>query len=307
MHFWGRARAAAALLLMTATLSAVVPAAASSVAIPAALPSDAPPPGGGYVPLAPVRIADTRSGGGPTGNLTVPVVGVGGVPATGVSEVVLNVTAISSGAGGWVVAYASSDQMPSTSNINVPTGSVTPVASMVVVSTGAHGAITLYASSAMTLIVDVMGYFTTVQTAQTAATFDPVTPLRLLDTRSPGHQAVGGGTTITVPVAGVGDVPPTATAVVLNTTVTAPVAGGWVTDFPAGGLTPATSTINFGPGQTVAEPSHHHPWPGRRLVLRRSDDASDRGRHRVLRELRHRKLLRARLTPARCRHTGPPV
>ena len=63
----------------------------------------ASPVGGTYHPLSPVRILDTRTGLGGVprarlgagGTLNVQVAGHGGVPATGVSAVVLNTTVTS--------------------------------------------------------------------------------------------------------------------------------------------------------------------------------------------------------------------
>lgn len=81
--------------------------------------------------------------------------------------------------------------------------------------------------------------------------FHAVTPDRVLDTRDP-LDPMGPGETITVPVAGLGDVPADAVAVAVNVTVTSPTAEGWLTVWPAGDSMPPTSTINFVPGQTVA-------------------------------------------------------
>ena len=54
-------------------------------------------------------------------------------------------------------------------------------------------------------------------------------------------------------VTGPGGVPGTGvTAVLLNVTVTEPSAGGWLTVFPSGTTRPLASTINFAPGQTIA-------------------------------------------------------
>jgi hypothetical protein len=47
-------------------------------------------------------------------------------------------------------------------------------------------------------------------------------------------------------------VPATAKAVALNVTVDAPTMGGYLTLFPGGDGLPATSTINFKAGRTLA-------------------------------------------------------
>src|SRR5262249_46297693 len=66
-------------------------------------------PAGGFVPLAPARVLDTRNGtGAPTGAVAaggvvdLAITGHGGVPGSGVSAVVLNVTVTEPRADGYV-------------------------------------------------------------------------------------------------------------------------------------------------------------------------------------------------------------
>jgi len=54
-----------------------------------------------------------------------------------------------------------------------------------------------------------------------------------------------------LPVAGHGTVPANASGIVANMTVTNPIAPGFLTVGPTPGST-STSTLNFGPGQTIA-------------------------------------------------------
>jgi hypothetical protein len=53
-------------------------------------------------------------------------------------------------------------------------------------------------------------------------------------------------------VTGRAGVPASATAVVLNVTATESTAAGFVTAWPAGGPRPLASTLNFAPGDNVA-------------------------------------------------------
>jgi hypothetical protein len=85
------------------------------------------------------------------------------------------------------------------------------------------------------------------------------TPVRVLSTRDginavPG--AVAGGTTRTLKLTDANGIPAYATAVALNVTVTNPTAASFVSVYPEGqyaiGQTPATSNLNFNPGQTIA-------------------------------------------------------
>lgn len=94
--------------------------------------------------------------------------------------------------------------------------------------------------------------------AGTASTYTPVTPKRILDTRSGlGAPAakVGPGSSIDLTVHGVttaeGAVPSNASAVVLNLTVTGTTSGTDVRAYPAGTPVPGASNLNAGAGQTV--------------------------------------------------------
>ena len=83
-----------------------------------------------------------------------------------------------------------------------------------------------------------------------------VTPCRVLDTRDStglyGGPPLSSGVVRAVNLFGRCGIPNTATAVVANLTVTRPTAAGYVTLYASNQGVPATSTINFGPGQTRA-------------------------------------------------------
>jgi V8-like Glu-specific endopeptidase len=87
----------------------------------------------------------------------------------------------------------------------------------------------------------------------TAGYLHPLTPARVLDTRSGvgADGPVGAGRSIEVQVTGRGGVPAGAGAVVLNVTVTQPTTSGYVTVYPSGSDRPTASNLNFRPGQTV--------------------------------------------------------
>lgn len=89
--------------------------------------------------------------------------------------------------------------------------------------------------------------------------FNPLTPIRLFDTRptepqgavSISQQRYGGGTVLQVKVAGVAGVPATgAGAVSLNVTAIDPLAPGFVTVYPCG-TRPLASNLNYVTGQIV--------------------------------------------------------
>ena len=83
----------------------------------------------------------------------------------------------------------------------------------------------------------------------------PLTPFRLLDTRSgigaPAAIAAAGSTT-EVQVAGRGGVVATAKAVALNVAVTEPKSSGFVTAYPCGTTRPTTGNLNYVAGQTIS-------------------------------------------------------
>ena len=221
---------------------------------------------GGYVPLSPARVTDTRpfSGQpnagltlGPGGRLDVQITGAGGVPATGAAAVVLNVTVTHTSSAGFITAYPTGPSMPLASNLNWGRAGTT-VPNRVVVPIGAGGKVTFYNGSGSTdLLVDVNGYFT--DATASGNVFVGVPPTRIVDTRfGIGALAspIGPGMSIPVTVAGVGGVPTMASgtppqAVVVNVTVTNPTAASFLTVWPSGTGMPLSSDLNFVGRQTV--------------------------------------------------------
>ena len=76
---------------------------------------------------------------------------------------------------------------------------------------------------------------------------------RTFDGFTQGGGAIGPGQTLTIPVLGRAGVPANGVgAVVVNVTATSPSSIGFLTVFPSGEPRPATSSVNFTAGQTVA-------------------------------------------------------
>jgi hypothetical protein len=222
-----------------------------------------PPPAsrGAYKPLPPARIMDTRTGAGgvpvaplgPGGTLDVQITGQQGVPSSGVSAVVLNVTATNTSAPGYLTVYPAGVARPLASSLNWAAGQTVPNLVEVAVSTA--GKVTIFNFAGLTdVLFDVAGYVaTTTGTPGPDGLLTPLVPARILDTRSgTGGSTIGPGQTIDVPVAGNGGVPSSGVAaVVLNVTATNPTASGYLTAFPAGVTRPLASNLNFLAGQTV--------------------------------------------------------
>ena len=119
--------------------------------------------------------------------------------------------------------------------------------------------------------------------------FNPVTPMRLLDTRPTAK--VGAGCVVSVDVSSVA--PVGAAGIALNVTTTEAVARGFVTAYPCGSARPPTSNVNPRVGDPtpnlVIVPARHHPH---RLPLHVRRHQPDRRRHRLVRR-RRRPLPRA--------------
>ena len=88
------------------------------------------------------------------------------------------------------------------------------------------------------------------------ARFNPVTPVRILDTRTTntpsgvaGRVAQGGS--LNLQITGANGIPNDATAVVMNVTAVSPNVAGYVTVYPNGVSRPEASNLNFVPGDTV--------------------------------------------------------
>jgi hypothetical protein len=110
-------------------------------------------------------VLDTRDGtGAPLAQvgqspLPVTLLGRGGVPSTGVSGVMLNVTAVAPTANTFVTVYPSGTDRPLASNLNVTAGQVIP--NMVLARVGPDGAVMMYNNGGVIdLVADVVGYFT---------------------------------------------------------------------------------------------------------------------------------------------------
>ena len=212
----------------------------------------------------------TTLGADQTENVTV--TGVGSVPSSGVSAVVLNLTAIGPTSGGYLTAFPAGATKAVVSTVNFNNGKTVP--NRVIVKVGTNGQISIYNYSGnVNFAVDVSGYYTDgSSSSQTGSLFNPVTPARILDTRCSESPlptgitssycsaipsanatlpAIAGGKSITVQVTGEANIPTDATAVVGNLTATGSTGGGYLTVY-AGSTAPTTSDVNFAPGTTDA-------------------------------------------------------
>jgi hypothetical protein len=220
-------------------------------------------PSGGsrFNALAPNRILDTRTGVGYAGGkinadqtITVDVTNTygSGVPASGVTAVVVNTTVTDPTSTSYLTVFPSDALIPPTaSNLNFTANQTVP--NLVIVKVGnADGSVKVFNKSGSThVILDVVGWY-----GSTGDLFHPLTPFRQLDTRTTPQGTPAGkvqnNAEITADVTGIGGVPASgASAVIVNTTVTESTHPSYLTVFPSGVARPNASNLNFVGGQSV--------------------------------------------------------
>jgi hypothetical protein len=223
-----------------------------------------PDPRGEFTPLTPARILDTRSGVGRPGSalgplgsgqsIDVQVAGRGGVPATGVSAVVLNATVTGPTAPSFLSVYPAGGTVPFVSNLNYGPGAT--VANMVTVALGSGGRLAVFNNLGSThVIFDVVGYYAAAG-GTLGARFVGINPQRAFDTRDGTGGitagALGPGETLHVKLTSLAGVPATGTtAVVMNLTATSTTAETWLAAYPDDVARPFASSLNLGAGTTV--------------------------------------------------------
>ena len=223
--------------------------------------------GEAFLPLAPCRVADTRSGSGFTGAFGAPSL-LGGatrnfpiqssscdVPSTA-QAYSLNITAVPHGALGYLTAWPAGSGVPIAATLNSPGGIV--IANAALVPAGIGGAISVYASNDTDVVIDINGYFAPASTPQ-ALKFYPVTPCRIADTRtgsgftgSFGPPALVAEATRSFPVQqSTCGLPSTAQAYSVRMTAVAPSPLGYLTTWPDGQPLPTVATLNAPNGGVV--------------------------------------------------------
>jgi len=217
---------------------------------------------GQFVALTPARIMDTRDGNGgysvaipANQTYTLQVAGRGGVPSTNVKAVVVNVTAVSPKANGFLTAWPSKTGKPTASSINYASGQT--ASNQVTVNLGTDGKLQFFSNQSTHIIVDVAGYYSA-EFGYPGANFEALSPARVLDSRDGTggfSSTITADSTVSVQIAGVGGVPQYgATAVVLNMTAVTPTSTGFATVWPSGiSARPNASSINYASGSVTSK------------------------------------------------------
>jgi hypothetical protein len=211
--------------------------------------------GSGYTAITPFRaLGGSAAGSGVVVASGTPVnvaivgntVAPAAVPA-GATAVVLDVTASTPTAAGYLTVYPQGGTNPGTSNVNFTANET--VANLVTVPLSTAGGITIAEgfTGQANVDVDVEGYYS----ASGAGLYNPTSPNRVSGANG---TSIAAGATTAFTVTGNG-VPTSATAVVVNLTASAGTASSYLSAYAAG-VTPAptgSSSLNFTAGsQAVA-------------------------------------------------------
>jgi hypothetical protein len=162
---------------------------------------------------------------------------------------VMNVTVVNPKAAGFLTVFPMGASLPNASTNNFVAGQTLP--NLVTVKIGAEGSVTFFNGSdgPIDLVVDLQGSWSP-PVSIPGLVFKPVPggPQRIYDSRVPPGFAIRPHQLVTATRPNIAD----AASFVLNATATGPTADGFVTIFPTSSGFPASSNLNFQPGQTVA-------------------------------------------------------
>jgi len=225
---------------MRRVLTTILAAGLLAIAPPAHAAADPAP--STYTSLSPVRVLDTRTGGGPVGPGGVRTLDLSARVPTTATAVVLNVTGVEPTAATVVTVFPAGATRPTASNLNLVPGDIR--ANQVTVTLGANRSVSVHnLSGNVHIVADLAGYYGTGDGAR----FTALTPNRLLDTRQ-ANAPLGPGASRVLDLTD--RVPASATAVTFNLTVTNPTASTFVTAWPAGTNRPTASNVNVPIGDT---------------------------------------------------------
>lgn len=216
------------------------------------------------------------------------IAGQGGVPPTGVTAVVANLTVVDPDSPGAVRVYPADQPLPNVSNLNHVKDDVLSV--MVVAKLSPDGKTRIYAGATTHVILDVQGYFTTAE-PEAGGAFHPLTPSRLFDTR-PGADAapctpvaptaacdrLAQGEAITLDLNGVSGLPAAdIDAVVVNVTAVGTTAtnAGYLRVYPSDVSPPTAAALNFQNGETLSNLVTTRVSPTGKITIRADFGAAD--------------------------------
>ena len=212
---------------------------------------------GEFSAVTPYRVLDTRKVGGMIGAGQTRTVGLtggsSGIPSTGISAVVLNLTVTGATKASYLTLWAAGPSRPPVTTIIFAAGQT--LANHATVQVSAAGKASYYNAAGSThVVIDVVGYYSGGTLSRASRYTAATVPARILDTRGVGGASprpLFSGESRLVEVAGLGGVPLNATAVVMNLTAVKPTKAGYLGLYPAGAARPTASSLNFPAGANV--------------------------------------------------------
>jgi hypothetical protein len=214
-----------------------------------------------FIPVTPCRVADTRNAAGPFGGpelaagasreFDIPQSGCS-IPSSAVAYS-LNLTAVPTGALGYLTMWPSGQTQPTVSTLNSD-GRVK--ANAAITPAGTNGGVSVFVTNPSHVILDINGYFVPAGTASALA-FYPVTPCRVADTRNaPGpfggpSLAAASSRDFSLQSSSCA-LPSDAKAYSLNVTAVPKGGLGYLTMWPSGEAQPLVSTLNSPTGAVTA-------------------------------------------------------
>lgn len=213
---------------------------------------------GQYVPLSPVGLLDTRTGGGAKvpahGSVTFQVTGVGSIPGSGVSAVAVNINAHQPDQFGWLTIYPSDAPTP-VSTITFAAGESTTGYDIARISSTGKLTVVNNSDGATHFTVNARGYYLDASTTSSGNEYHPVNTDYLYDTRfgigtgSP-TTPIPANATVTIDIAGQKGISDSgATAAAVNLVAMHQTADGWLSINPSDAAVSGASALNYTNGE----------------------------------------------------------
>lgn len=242
---------------------------ASRVGTDAALPTTTGPPSS-FIPIGPIRVADTRTDGDRVEAGEIVAFDLtGAVPASS-NAVALYATSVGADDRGYLTVFECGTERPAISSVNHPAGrvrgavAITPLAD--------DGTVCVFSRAASDVVLDLQGAFVPAN-APDGLRFDPLaTPIRLVDTRGNDDGDMPAAM-IEIDIEALADVASDAEAVSLSIAAIGIGRGGFVTAFACGDDRPEVATVNHGPHEVVAGSGFVPIGDDQRICLYRRSDA----------------------------------
>ncbi len=198
------------------------------------------PGGDGVVSTTPIRVVDTRTTTRVAAGTSVAIDVTGpGLAPDDATAVALHVAATGAGGNGFLTIHTCDEAVPLASMLNYSAGRT--VGNSTLSKVGADGTVCVFSLVDTDVVVDLVGW----ATPSELATFRPLVPGRVLDTRS-GSQRTTAGETVRIDLSTI----ESGSAVALNVAVVDAEQDGFVTVYECSTPRPLAASVNHHAGQT---------------------------------------------------------